>query len=350
MEKQLMIYGAYGYTGALITEQAIAKGLQPILAGRDGVKTKTIAEKYQLPYHVFDLENSTELEKILNDVDILMNAAGPYSKTAKPMVNACLATKTHYLDVTGEIAVFEWIAAKDKEAKEKGITLLPGCGFDVVPSDCLAAMLKDEMPDATHLSLAFKGVGSFSRGTALTMLENIHKGGIIRENGKLKAVPAAYKTNEVFLKGKKRQVVSIPWGDVSTAFYSTDIPNIIVYMATNPSMLRGMKFTRYGGWLLSLPFINKMLEKKVRTSVQGPNTRERQTEKSYLWGKVSNENGEQKELYLETPEGYQLTALTSVWIMQALIEGNVKPGFLTPSKAFGKEMILQIANTKVTSL
>jgi len=349
MEKSLMIYGAYGYTGALIAELAVAKGLKPIIAGRDEAKTKVIADKYQLPFQVFDLDDSTNLEKILSKVEILMNAAGPYSKTAKPMVNACLATKTHYLDVTGELAVFEWIATKDQEAKEKGITLLPGCGFDVVPSDCLAAMLKDEMPNATHLSLAFKGVGSFSRGTALTMLENINKGGTIRENGLLKSVPAAYKTREVFLKGKKRLAVSIPWGDVSTAYHSTGIPNIIVYMATNPSMLRGMKFTRYGGWLLSLPFIQSMLEKKVRTSVKGPDTQMRKTEKSFLWGEVRNNQGDRKELSLETPEGYQLTALTSVWIIQALLEGEIKSGFLTPSKAFGKDMILQIEGTKLTA-
>ena len=348
METTIMIYGAYGYTGALITEQAISKGLNPILAGRNEEQTKAIAEKHQLSYRAFGLDSTNVLLHELAEVDVLINAAGPYSKTAKPLVNACLATQTHYLDVTGELEVFEWIATKNEEAKKAGITLLPGCGFDVVPTDCLAAMLKDKMPDATHLSLAFKGVGTFSRGTALTMLENIDKGGVIRENGKIKSVPAAYKTRKVYLKHKERLTVSIPWGDVSTAYYSTGIPNIIVYMATNTNMLRGMKFTRYGGWLLQIPFVQNFLENKVKATVKGPDANARKTQKSYLWGEVSNEKDQTQTLYLETPEGYQLTAITTVLILQKVMAGKAPTGFMTPSKAFGKDLILEVEGSKVS--
>ncbi len=348
MEKKIMIYGAYGYTGALITEQALSQGLKPILAGRNETETKAIAKKHQLDYRAFSLDDENILLHEFSEIDILINAAGPYSKTARPLVNACISTQTHYLDVTGELEVFEWIATKDDEAKKSGITLLPGCGFDVVPSDCLAAMLKDKMPNATHLSLAFKGVGTFSRGTALTMLENIDKGGVIRENGKIKPVPAAYKTRKIHLKNKDRLTVSIPWGDVSTAYYSTGIPNIIVYMATNANMLKGMKFTRYGGWLLKLPFVQKFLENKVKSRVKGPDANARKTQKSYLWGEVSNEQNQKQALYLETPEGYQLTAITTVLILQKVIAGKAPTGFMTPSKAFGKDLILEVDGSKAS--
>lgn len=342
-----MIYGAYGYTGKLITELAVKKGLHPILAGRDETKTHSLAEKYQLSWKSFTLENQPKLLSILQDIDILMNVAGPYSKTATHLVNACIAAKTHYLDVTGEIEVFEWIASKNEAAQKAGITLLPGCGFDVVPSDCLAAILKTKMPDATHLSLAFKGVSSFSRGTALTMLENVHKGGKIRENGIIKEVSSAHKTREVFLKNKNRLAVSIPWGDVSTAFYSTGIPNIIVYMATNAQMIKGMKMTRYFGWFVGMPFIQNILASRIKATIDGPSETNRKNEKSYLWGEVKNRVGNRLELYLETPEGYQLTALTAVKIIQKLAKEPISTGFLTPSKAFGEEFILEIPNTQL---
>src|SRR6187402_1304471 len=110
------------------------------------------------------------------------------------MVDACLAERVPYLDITGEIAVFEAAAARDAEAKAAGVVLLPGAGFDVVPSDCLAAHLKRRLPSATSLALAFQVLGGVSRGTATTAVENLARGGMVRRAGKLVAVPAAYKT------------------------------------------------------------------------------------------------------------------------------------------------------------
>jgi short subunit dehydrogenase-like uncharacterized protein len=96
-------------------------------------------------------------------------AAGPFSATSRPVADACLRNRVHYLDITGEIDVFEALAARDAEAKARGIMLLPGVGFDVAPSDCLAAHLKRRLPDANDLRPYLSLRANTSRGTAKTI-------------------------------------------------------------------------------------------------------------------------------------------------------------------------------------
>jgi short subunit dehydrogenase-like uncharacterized protein len=340
-----LIYGAYGYTGELITRLAVQKGHRPLLGGRDEARLKSLAEELKLPYIAFNLTEEEALNQALQQVKVVLHCAGPFSKTAKLMVYACLRNKVHYLDITGEIEVFEWIAAQDALARKAGITLMPGAGFDVVPTDCLAAYLKKVLPDAQSLELAFYGVQSMSRGTALTMLENIHRGGMIRENGKLKQVPSAYKTRKIDFGISQKEAVTIPWGDVATAYYSTGIPNIKVYTATSSGALAFLKVSRYAGKLLASSFLQNNLKKLVESRVKGPQEQQRQKGKSYVWGEVQNSRGQSRSARLLTPEGYYLTAQTALLAAEIIEDGKVKHGFLTPSMAFGPDFILQIPGT-----
>ncbi|MDO1451157.1 saccharopine dehydrogenase NADP-binding domain-containing protein [Rhodocytophaga aerolata] len=340
-----LIYGAYGYTGELLTRLAVEKGHRPLLGGRDEAKLKPLAQELKLPYMAFTLTQEEEVNKALQQVNVVIHCAGPFSKTAKLMVYACLRNKVHYLDITGEIDVFEWIAAQDSLAKKAEIVLLPGAGFDVVPTDCLAAYLKTRLPDAQHLEMAFYGVQNMSRGTALTMLENMHQGGMIRENGLLKKVPAAYKTRKIDFGPTQKEAVTIPWGDVSTAYFSTGIPNIHVFTAVSTGALAFIKLSRYTGKLLTTPFLQNTLKKLVESQIKGPSPRQRQQGRSYIWGEVRNTRGESKISRLQTPEGYSLTAQTALLAAELLEDGKVAPGFLTPSLAFGPDFILQIPGT-----
>lgn len=341
-----LIYGAYGYTGELITRVAVEKGNRPLLAGRDETKLKALSYDLKLPYVVFNLTEEEALNRSLQQVKAVIHCAGPFSKTAQLMVYACLRNKVHYLDITGEIEVFEWIAAKDAQAKKAGIVLMPGTGFDVVPTDCLAAYLKNKMPDAIHLELAFAGGQNLSRGTALTMVEKMHNGGMIRENGKLKKVPAAYQTRTIDFMHGKRLAVTIPWGDVSTAYYSTHIPNIRVFTAVNERAIAIMKAFRYIGWFLKSDTIQNFLKKKVKSTITGPKKEHREKTKSYLWGQVTNPAGQTATARLQTPEGYYLTAQTAVLAAELIADDKVSPGFHTPSMAFGPDFILQIEDVK----
>lgn len=343
---KFLIYGAYGYTGLLISKLAKSKGLEPILAGRDHEKTKNLAKELKLEYRHFELSEAAKLDNALREVDLVLHCAGPFSSTAKIMMKACIATQTHYLDITGEIEVFELGASMDEEAKAAGIVLMPGVGFDVVPSDCLAAHLKSVLPDASSLELAFMSESSTSRGTALTMTQGIGKGGAIRKSGKIIPVPHAYASRKLNLDGKDKTFVSIPWGDVSTAYYSTGIPNIMVYTAMHPGQIKKMRTVQKWRWFFNLGFVQNYLQKKVRKTVTGPSEQMREESNCYLWGEVSNASGVKKSAKLTTPEGYKLTAITSLMVIEELTKMLPDAGFQTPAKVYGADFILKVENTK----
>src|SRR5262245_53950732 len=164
-----------------------------------------------------------------------LHIAGPFSATCRPMADACLRTGTHYLDITSEIDVFDALAARDAEAKRAGIMLMPGCGFDVVPSDCLAAHLKGRLPDATDLKIEIGGLNAVSHGTMESMVESVPKGARVRRDGRIVSVPHPKETSCDFGEGPIPTLV-LPWGDVSTAYYSTGIRNIEVRMAVTPPL------------------------------------------------------------------------------------------------------------------
>lgn len=340
-----LIYGAYGYTGKLITKLAVEKGHDVLIAGRDAEKTEAIAKQFDLPFHVYTLEDKQSLDASLSEVQAVLHCAGPYSKTALPMMDACIRCGVHYLDITGELEIFELAASKSEAAKKAGIVIMPGVGFDVVPTDCLAAYLKSKMPDATHLEMGFKGVSKMSRGTALTMAENIHKGGMIREDGLIKSVHAAYKTREVDINGKPQTFVSIPWGDVSTSFHSTGIPNIVLYTGVHPKQVSTMRTLYKLRGIFKLGFIQRLIQNKIKKSVVGPDEHLLNEGRSYIWGEVSNEAGEKCFARLETMEGYKLTSITATSAMEKLLSGHVYAGFKTPSLAFGADFVLEAGNT-----
>ncbi|HEU5100113.1 MAG TPA: saccharopine dehydrogenase NADP-binding domain-containing protein [Roseiflexaceae bacterium] len=338
----LLLYGANGYTGALIARLAVERGLRPILAGRSREAVAAVAGPLGLEYRVFALEDAAAVDAALAEARAVLLCAGPFAHTSRRVADACLRSRTHYLDITGEIAVFEALAARDAEARAAGIMLLPGVGFDVVPSDCLAAHLKRQLPSATQLALAFQALGRMSRGTANTAIENLARGGMVRRGGKLVAVPADYKTRTVDFGRGPVTVSAIPWGDVSTAYYSTGIPNIEVYTALSATTRRLLAITSYLRPLLSSYAAQRLLKWLVRSQPAGPSDAERARGASLLWGEVSDSQGQRRLAWLRTPEAYTLTALTALAIAEKLLAGQATAGFQTPSRAYGADLILQI--------
>jgi short subunit dehydrogenase-like uncharacterized protein len=340
MNNTFLIYGANGYTGELITRYAVERGMKPILAGRNAIKVEELAKKHHLEYGVFSLDETGRLDAALQEVEMVLHCAGPFSLTSCPMVEACLRNKKHYTDITGEIAVFEAMAALDQKAKDAGIMVMSGVGFDVVPSDCLARHLKDRLPSATHLSLAFYGIGRLSHGTQATMTMNVGKGGAIRKDGRITSVPAAWKTRGIDFGEVTKNAVTIPWGDVATAFYSTGIPNIEVFTVVPPSNLKMLKLSRYLGWLLATKPLQDYLQKQIPAG--GPGDKERASGKTLLWGEASDLNGNRAESRLQGPEGYTLTALGALNITQKILDRNFTPGYQTPAKAYGADLVLEL--------
>ncbi len=340
MSSNIIIYGSNGYTGELIVDLAAEESAKPILAGRSPGKIETQAALRELDFRVFALDDPAAIDAGLRDMAVVINCAGPFSRTAVPMAEACIRTGTHYLDITGEIEVFEALASMGDAAKDAGVMLMPGTGFDVVPSDCLAAHLKRRMPAATELILAFKAIGRPSRGTATTMMENIHKGGMIRKDGNLTPVPSAWKVRDFDFGDGPVPAMSIPWGDVSTAFHSTRIPNIQVYMAAPPNLRRMAAFSRYFGWLLAAAPVQALLKRQIQSGPAGPSDEERSSGESRLYGEAKDASGAVVRSRLRTPEGYTLTAATAWAIAKRAVNEDAPPGFQTPSMAFGADFIL----------
>lgn len=250
MTDDLLLYGSYGYTGDLIARAAVEAGLSPTLAGRDREQVEAQAAELGLDTRVFGLDSSRIVERKLDDASVVLNCAGPFIHTYEPLVEACLETGTHYLDITGEIDVFEAIAAREERAAEAGVMALPGVGFDVVPSDCLANHLVEQLPEATHLALGFTDLGGVSPGTAATVVESLGGGSVVREDGDLREVPLGERTRTIDFGEGARLATSIPWGDVSTAYRSTGIPNVEFYTGVSETELRVLKNLRSLGRLL----------------------------------------------------------------------------------------------------
>lgn len=344
----LLVYGANGYTGRLIVAQALARGLRPVLSGRNAAEIDALAAEHRLESRPASLDDPRALDRALTGCGVVIHTAGPFSRTSAPMVDACIRNRAHYLDITGEITVFENLAstARSAQAKDAGVMLLPGSGFDVVPSDCLAAHLHRRLPSATWLTLAFSGGTGLSRGTATTMVENIGRGGAVRRNGRITPVPAAWKQRDVDFGDRVRRVVTLPWGDVSTAFHSTGIPNIEVYTAAPATAVRGMILSRYLGWLLATQPAQSWLKSRIRAGAPGPSERQRAGASARLWGEAWDDEGRSVQSRLRTPDGYTLTALTAVAAAEKALAGAARPGFQTPSLAFGADFILEIVGAE----
>jgi short subunit dehydrogenase-like uncharacterized protein len=343
-----LLYGANGYTGRLIAEEAVRRDLRPVLAGRNEEALKVLSRKLNCDYRIFHLNDPDAVVAALQDISVVMHCAGPFSTTAPPMAEACVLSGTHYMDITGEIPVLEFMYSLHQPAYDAGIAMIPGSGFDVVPTDCIALFLKESMPDATRLRLAFAGKLTKSPGTWRATLEAIPRCGAIRKDGELVTVPHAWHSERIRFDDKPRSTITIPWGDLSSAWRSTGIPDITVYGGTPKvaiilmKLLRGVICT-----LLAKPWVQRKLDSLVVKIVQGPDEEHRSTVVYHLRGDVWNARGEHCSRFMQVPEGYTCTVHSALGILRALLEGSIPPGVWTPAQTMGSSYAETLPGFKV---
>jgi short subunit dehydrogenase-like uncharacterized protein len=335
----LLVYGAYGYTGELIAREAAARGYDLVLAGRSPAPLADLDDDLDRETRVFPVADAADH---LAGVDAVLHCAGPFAETATPMVDACLATGTDYLDITGEFTVFERLAERHAEASEAGVTLLPGVGFDVVPTDCLAAHLAERLPDATELALGVDAEGGVSPGTAKTALGSLDAPGVVRRDGRLVRVPAAWKRRRIDFGRGPRVGVTIPWGDVSTAFRTTGVPTVEVYFALPWVARLFLRSQRHLGPLLASEPVRDALEWVVERTVEGPDESTRETGEVYVWGEATAPDGETAVSRVRTPETYALTVEAALACTDRTLEGQAPDGYATPAGAFGADLVLDL--------
>ena len=343
---KFLLYGANGYTGRLIAKLAASYGLVPILAGRKKDPIVALAKELDLDYRIFTLRDAKKLENSLLEVPLVLHAAGPFQFTSRLMIEACLKTNTHYLDITGEISVFELAKSFDEKAKAAGLMIMSGVGFDVVPTDCMAKYLKEKLPDATHLKLAFASIGgAFSHGTAMTMAEGLGQGSAARIDGKITPQPLGKKGMWLDFGIKKMFVMTIPWGDVSTAYFTTGIPNIETYTKASPKTFKYLKWQFLYNWILRTSFAKDFVKNKIKQKPAGPSDEMREKAMSLIWGEVTNGSGKTVAAKMECLEGYTLTAISSLIICHKVLSNNFKIGYQTPAAVYGADLVLEIPGT-----
>lgn len=336
-----MIYGANGYTGALIAKEAKARGMTPVLAGRNEALIKKLASELGLSYRIFGLNDIEQINHQFSSITLLLNCAGPFSETSKPLIEACLKNRTHYLDITGEISVFEYAQKCEHKAREANILLCPGVGFDVIPTDCIANILKKSLPDASQLSLGFDSKSPLSPGTAKTAIEGLADGGKVRINGQLVDVPLAYKTRSINFGNGEKLAMTIPWGDISTAYFSTRIPNIEVYVPASKKQISMLQKINLIRWFLRFNFVQNWLMKKAAHR-KGPDSKQRKQQETWVWGEVKNDRGECKSARLKTANGYALTVTGSLMAVEFVLKNKVESGYTTPALLLGDDAVTKL--------
>lgn len=342
---QWLIYGATGYTGKLIAQEAVRRGHKPVLAARSAQHLIPIAEQLGLDYLVLNLDKSRLLAETLEPFRAILHAAGPYANTFRPVLEACLLTQTHYVDINGEIPVFEYILTQDQAAQRKKICVVSGAGFDVVPTDCMAVYVTSQLEDPLELDIAISSSGGASAGTRRSSLEILATGGQIRRSGRLLNYPLGKTVRFVRFADRSRQVTPVPWGDLSTAYYSTGVPNITTYLALSPRAIRLMRIFRP---LIPLfvrnPRLRRWLQRSQGPSGKGPDPALQSKNHTQIYARAVSSNGQTAQAWLETLEAYQFTAISAVACLEAVIKGR-STGVYTPAQMLGEDWILQLDRT-----
>lgn len=343
MASDFVLYGSTGYVGRAAAKLAVDQGLRPLLVGRNSDSVSQQAIELGLEHRIVALDQSEALDATLDDAPVVLNLAGPYMYTHRPVVESCLRTGTHYLDITGEPPVFDSISSHDAEAIQTEVMLLPAVGFDVVPTDCLAAHLKQRLPSATKLTLGFlsDGPAGLPPGTLNTMIELIPYGSSKRRrvDGEIVDVVGARPSRIIDCGDGPVDASLLTWGDIFLAYRSTGIPNIEVYAAFNREMVRQMDLSDR----LRVVFRSKIVRNAAKRVMKGGSTEdERERTTSSVWGEVTDDDGNRAVSCLHGPEPGQVwTSRAALAAVARILAGDVSPGFQTPSLAFGHDFALE---------
>ena len=340
MRRRILIYGGTGYTGRLIAEHARDLRRSPVIAGRSPERVQALAARLGVPGRVAALDRPDALDQALGDVGVLINAASPFAQSAPALIESCLRTRTHYLDITGELPVFRDAFGYDAAARKRGIMIMPGVGLGVVASDCLAMHVASRVPNAKYLRVALLRPDSFSRGSFRSALGLSNSQVTIRQNGRLISVPVGRLQRAFDYGDGDRESVAVSWADVFTAYHSTGIRNIETYFEAD---FISRTLYQVGAGIadtVRLPPVQRWLDVATRSWPEGPSPRRRRMEKCVIVAEAEDSWRRCSGARLETPDGYSFTAETAVAVGQRVARGDFRPGFQTPAKVYGADFVL----------
>lgn len=346
MPGRLLAYGVTGFTGKLIIAHAREKGIPLVLAGRNARRVQAMAEAAGFPWLAFGLDDPARLDEALQTFDVVLNIAGPFSETARPVVESCLRVGTHYLDVTGEPGVFQEVSGYDRQARERDIMLMPGAGYVIVASDCLAAHVAGRLKEPRYLRLGFSRSDVISRGTFMTASAHMDGRAAVMRDGRLVWIPSG-GAEYWFDYGKGMSAsTAITWPDVITANHTTGITNIEAYQEVGPA-LRNL-FVLSGclsGVLKSAP-LRLLLKAQAGLWPEGPSQTIRDGIPLIVVAEAEDRWRNKAITRLRVPNGYDFTPVVALAIAGQILEGRFQPGFQTPAKVYGADFILPFAGVR----
>ena len=345
--KPWMIYGANGYSGKLIAREAVRRGYEPILAGRSAAAVSRLAAELDLPHRVFQAVDTSEAREHLADLSLILNCAGPFTETAPSLVDASIEAACHYMDLTGELDVYAYCHKRHEAARRRGVVLCPGVAFDVVPTEAIAAKLKEALPDANSLVLGLDSDRTLSPGSAITLLKGIGDPNLTvymrREAAHLVKANRPLIRRFAFASGQSaKPAMSVTWADLNAAFYSTQIPNITVFIAANLSNRVTFALAHHLRFLYRNQSVQNMMRRVIKRFVKGPSREVRESGSTQLFGIVTNADGEERRLDLTVAQGYKFTYLAALAIVEHSLAQEADGGYYTPSMLVGAELTTEL--------
>jgi short subunit dehydrogenase-like uncharacterized protein len=316
-----MLYGAAGHTGALIAQHAHSRGHRPLLAGRSAPAITALAGHLDLRHRALALDDPAALNAALADVDLVLNAAGPFLHTATPLAEACLSAGVHYLDIGNELQVFRALYDLDQRAQRAGVAIIPGVGFGVVATNCLARYVSDTVGGAEHLEVATRAAtAQQGPGIAASVRENLPYGGWTRRAGHLHSCPLGSGMITITFPDGPCRIMPFPTGDLEAAFQATSAPGIIAYspVPDDPAALK---------------------PQASETEAAGP-----RAYRSFGWARATGPDGATAQAWLQTGDSYVFTAAASIRAVEETFTRSPR-GALSPATAFGADFALTIPNT-----
>jgi short subunit dehydrogenase-like uncharacterized protein len=323
---KLLIYGATGYTGTMICYEAARRGIRFEIAGRSEDKLAELSAELNVPYHVFEVKNTSGWANALKDKTALLNIAGPFSETAEWAMDACIKAKVHYFDITAEVDIYRIAESKDEAAKAAGIMLLSGAGL-FATYDPLVLHTANRVKKPIALRSAFKYSGGFTPGSIASSANIVNAGILVRQNGVIKklneSAPAAFD----FGQGPE-DCFPTPLGGVVLCYKSTGIPEIEEYFQ------------------MALPAASGETASVGKES--GSSSEIKDEQRSKIVAEVTGADGAVARSMVEMPAGYMPTVTSSVEIVFRALNGIFKEGFQSPASVYGEELLDSLLNISVT--
>lgn len=334
MKARVLLYGVEDYAGALISRRAAASGFAHIAAGRDiaGVASHSnaLARRHGgfAEPRIFGLADKTRLATQLDDVAVLVNCSPLFSQTAPALLDACLASHTHYVDLCTTRSDFSGVLARDAEAKAAGIVLVPGANFDIAAADAMSARLATMLPTAQSLTVAL-GRNPLSRAQAHDLVEACRA-----------EASAAQRTLDVDFGSGDEKTFLAPWRCESLAAARRG-PYLTVesFEAFHPALARAATQPGLRRWMFRRGFRLASLKRKIAGRGDGPSPRQLEKSRGLVWGEARAADGSTRRARLETPASHLYTADVVLLIARILLEGKIEPGHRWPSEIGGAALV-----------